>query len=307
MGLRGKRILVTGARGFVGQHLSSELRRQGAEVLTLAEGNGHSIDVRDWRKISGFGTTSGSIDLIYHLASLMFVPYSFQEPREIYEVNVLGTLNILELCRLHGIPRIVFASSYVYGQPSYLPIDEAHPLNPNNPYARSKVFGEGLCRAYHEDYGISCIILRSFNLYGEGQRAHFLIPSILSQLGRRQIELKDPDPKRDYLYISDAINAYVKAGEYDKSHLDVFNIGAGVSYAVSDIVNRVLQVWGEETTVKYQHQTRRGEIMDVVANIRKAKQLLGWQPEVSFEEGIQRCLEWYRDQHSDDNRQNTET
>jgi len=119
------------------------------------------------------------------LLPLMFVPYSFQEPREMYEVNVLGTLNILELCRLHVIPRIVFASSYVYGQPSYLPIDEAHPVNPNNPYGRSKVFGEGLCRAYYEDCGVSCIVLRSFNLYGEGQREHFLIPSILRQLETR--------------------------------------------------------------------------------------------------------------------------
>jgi len=300
MGLKGKKVLLTGANGFVGRHLSAELRRLGAEVLTLADANGHSIDVREWQKIADFAGRSGTIDLAYHLAALMFVPYSFQEPREMYEVNVLGTLNILELCRLHAIPRIVFASSYVYGQPSYLPIDEAHPVNPNNPYARSKVFGEGLCRAYYEDCGVSCIVLRSFNLYGEGQREHFLIPSILRQLGNKDLELSDPEPKRDYLYISDAIDAYLKAGEYDKADFDVFNIGAGVSYAVRDIVDRALQAWGEGTTVKYRYQRRRGEIADVVADIRKAKRLLGWQPKVTFEEGIQRCVEWHRAQQSDD-------
>jgi UDP-glucose 4-epimerase len=298
MGLKGKRVLLTGASGFVGGRLSVELRRQGAEVVTPTEDNGRNIDVREWPKLRDFGKVLGTADVAYHLAALMFVPYAFQEPREIYDVNVLGTLNVMELCRLHGVPKVVFASSYVYGQPSYLPIDEAHPLNPNNPYARSKALGEGLCRAYHDEYGLSCVILRFFNLYGERQRAEFLIPSILSQLGRGRVELKDPEPKRDYLYVSDAIDAHVRAADYDKADYDVFNIGSGVSFAVSDIVDRVLRLWGKSATVNYQRERRRGEIMDVVADIRKARLLLGWQPKVSFEEGLQRCVEWQKSQRS---------
>ena len=294
MGLNGKRILLTGASGFVGSHLSRELRRQGAEVLAIADKRASRIDIRDWQGIRAFGGQLGRIDLTYHLAALMFVPYSFDNPRETYEVNLLGTLNILELCRLYGIPKIIFASSYVYGQPRSLPIDEEHPPNPNSPYARSKLLGEGLCRSYHDDHGLSCVVLRSFNLYGEGQRGGFLIPSVLEQVRTGVVKLKDPKPRRDYLYISDAIDAYVKAGEYNKTDFEVFNIGSGESYSVRDIVDRIVRAWGKETKVKYLYQRRRGEIADVVADIRKARDLLAWQPKVSSEEGIQRCLQQYK-------------
>ena len=174
--LKGKRILVTGASGFVGSHLTDELKREGAEVLAVDVHGKNPIDIRDGQKIRDLGSGIGKLDLVYHLAALMFVPYSFENPREIYDVNVLGTLNILELCRVHSVSRIIFASSYVYGPPSYLPIDEGHPLHPNSPYARSKIMGEGLCRAYHEDYGMQFNILRPFNIYGEGQGDNFFIP-----------------------------------------------------------------------------------------------------------------------------------
>jgi nucleoside-diphosphate-sugar epimerase len=299
MGLRGKRILLTGASGFVGRHLSVELRRQGAEVITLAAESHEPIDVRDWPSIRDFGTRLDRIDLAYHLAGLMFVPYSFDNPREVYDVNVLGTLNILELCRLYDIPKLVFASSYVYGQPTYLPIDEGHALNPANPYARSKVLGEGLCKAYHEDYGISCTLLRFFNLYGEGQHPKFLIPSIMAQLNSPEIVLADPEPRRDFLYVRDAVDAYIKAGEYDKANYDVFNIGSGESYAVSDIVDKVLEAWGRSMKVQYDCRRRRDEIMNVVADIRKAELLLSWQPSVRLQEGLRRCVDWYRCQQRD--------
>ena len=294
MGLKGKRILVTGDSGFVGSHLAAELRRQEAEVLTLTERDGCLTDIREWPKVRDLGGKWGRVDLVYHLAALMFVPYSFENPRETYEVNVLGTLNILELCRLCGVEKVVFASSYVYGHPQYLPVDEEHPLNPTNPYARSKVVGEALCKAYYEDYKLNCTILRPFNIYGEGQSDSFLIPSILKQLVSGKIELRDPEPRRDFLYISDAIEAYLKAGEYARSDFEIINIGYGVSYSVDNIVRKVLEVWGQEVEVSYQHQRRRGEIMDVVANVQKAKEKLGWEPKVDFEEGMRRYIEWYK-------------
>lgn len=294
MGLKGKRILVTGVSGFVGSHLASELRRQEAEVLTLTERDGCLIDIREWPKVRDLGGKWGKFDLVYHLAALMFVPYSLENPRETYEVNVLGTLNILELCRLCGVEKVVFASSYVYGHPQYLPVDEEHPLNPTNPYARSKVVGEGLCKAYYEDYRLNCTILRAFNIYGEGQGDSFLIPSILKQLVSGKIEVMDPEPRRDFLYISDAIEAYIKAGEYAQSDFEIINIGSGVSYSVDNIVKKVLEVWGQEAEVSYQHQRRRGEIMDVVANVQKAKEKLGWEPKVNLEEGMRRYIEWYK-------------
>jgi UDP-glucose 4-epimerase len=292
--LKGKRILVTGASGFVGSRLASELSRRGAEVIPIDNRDKHSVDIRDWRNVSTLGSKLGKVDLLYHLAALMFVPYSFENPREIYEVNVLGTLNILELCRFHNVEKLIFASSYVYGNPQYLPIDESHPLNPASPYARSKVMGEDLCKAYHEDYGMKCIILRPFNIYGEGQSDGFLMPSIIKQLPSGKIQLMDPEPRRDFLYVSDAIAAYVKSADYDESDFEIFNIGSGVSYSVREVVARVLKVWGKTVEVSYKHQKRRGEIIDVAANIQKAKSKLGWKPNVSLEDGIKMYLEWYK-------------
>ena len=294
--MKGKSILVTGASGFIGSHLSVELKKQGADVLLLTDQDGKNIELRDWRKLKNYVGELGKVDLVYHLAAQLFVPYSFENPRDVYEVNVLGTLNVLELCRLYNIQKIVFPSSYVYGHPQYLPIDEGHPINPNNPYARSKVIGEALCKAYHEDYNLNCTILRSFNIYGEGQGNRFLIPSIIKQLESGRIEIKDPEPRRDYLYISDAIEAFVKAGEYSNAEFDVFNIGSGTSYSVAEVVSKVLESWGREAEVDYRGRRRVGEIVDVVANIQKAGEKLSWKPHVSLEQGLSKYVEWHRDQ-----------
>ena len=290
MRLKGKRILLTGASGFIGTHLALELRRQGVELLTLTGGDGYRIDIRDWRRIRELGDKIGRVDVVYHLAALMFVPYSFENPRETYDINVLGTLNVLELCRRYDVGKVVFASSYVYGCPQYLPVDEEHPLNPQNPYARSKVVGEGLCKAYYEDYGLNCVILRLFNVYGEGQSDRFLIPSIMQQLVSGKIELMDPEPRRDFLYISDAIEAYIQAGENTKLEFEIFNIGSGVSYSVDEIVRRIIEAWGQEVTVSYHKLRRRDEIMNVVANVKKAKEELGWKPKVDLREGVSKYI-----------------
>ena len=282
MKLKGKRILVTGSSGFVGSHLVEELKRRDVEVVTLTDSEERKIDVKDWQKIKEIT----DIDMVYHLAAKTYVPFSFENPRETYEVNVLGTLNILELCRLRDIEKIVFVSSYVYGQPRYLPVDEEHPLQPTNPYMRSKVLGEELCRAYNNDFGIKCIIFRPFNIYGMRQSDDFLIPSILKQLVNGEIELRDPEPRRDFLYIKDAIEACVRAGEYSGSDFEIFNIGAGVSYSVDEIVRKLINISGQKVAVNYQHKRRKNEIMNVVADIRKAREKLRWVPKISIEGGL---------------------
>jgi UDP-glucose 4-epimerase len=294
MVLKGKRILVTGANGFIGRHLTTELQKQGANVLALDVQGNYPVDLRDWHRLENFGNNLGKLDLAYHLAGLMFVPYSFENPREIYEVNVLGTLNLLELCRLHSAEKVVFASSYVYGPPQYLPIDEDHPLNPTSPYARSKVMGENLLKAFHEDYRLKCTILRPFNIYGEGQSDNFLIPTILKQIAHGKIELVDPEPKRDFLYITDMVDAYLKAGEFDSGNFEIFNIGAGLSYAVDEIVQMVMEIWGQQVEVSYKHSRRRNEIMNVIANVQKAQNKLGWTPKVALKEGLKKYVEWYK-------------
>jgi UDP-glucose 4-epimerase len=290
MKLNGKRILVTGSSGFVGRNLVEELKRHNVEVVTLTDLKAKRVDIRDWKKIKEIR----NIDIVYHLAAITSVPFSFENPGETYEVNVLGTLNILELCRLCNVEKIVFASSYVYGQPEYMPIDEKHPLQPTNPYARSKILGEELCRAYNMDFGLKCIILRPFNIYGVGQNKNFLVPSIIAQLRYGKIELKDSAPKRDFIYISDVIDAYIKAGEF-KGDFEVFNIGYGESYSVNEITEKIVQLYGKDIKINYKNERRKNEIMDTVADVRKAKEKLSWEPSVNIDTGLKSMLGvWYK-------------
>ena len=288
MNISGKRILVTGSSGFVGGPLIEELKGHNVKVVTLTDENSNKIDVRNWQKIKEIE----DIDIVYHLAAITYVPFSFENPRETYDVNVLGTLNILELCRLRDVEKIVFASSYVYGQPRYLPVDETHPLQPTNPYARSKVLAEDLCTAYYEDYGLRCVILRPFNIYGEGQSNNFLIPSILGQLAKGNIELNNSEPKRDFVYISDINDAYIKAGEFSKD-FEIFNIGYGKSYSAKEIVDKLINLCGKDVKVDYKNVRRRNEIMDTIANSKKAKIKLGWKPKVGIDEGLKAIYDQY--------------
>ena len=284
MSIRGRRILVTGSGGFVGKHLVGELRKQRLEVMGIDIQSG--IDIRNWDQVKNIE----GIDIVYHLAAMMYVPFSWKNPYIVYEVNVLGTLNILEYCRIHDVKKIVFASSYLYGNPKYLPIDEKQPIALINPYARSKKIAEDLCQGYSEDFGLNCIILRFFNIYGPGQNESFLIPTIIKQLKKGNIELDDPKPKRDFLYIKDAVEAYVNAGEYNDSNFEIFNIGSGVSYSVDEIVKKLIDISGREIMVNYRNKRRKNEIMNVIADIKKAKEKLGWNPKIGIDDGLRTTM-----------------
>jgi len=285
MSLKGKRILVTGHDGFIGRKLVKELESNDNEVVGFDYRDG--IDIRNWEQIREFD----DIDIIYHLAAITFVPYSFENPRETYEVNVLGTLNILELARQIDVEKIVTMSSYVYGRPQYLPIDEDHPLSSNNPYTGSKLVMEQLCKAYTQDFGLDCVIFRPFNIYGAGQNENFLIPSIIKQLNEGKIELKDPEPKRDFIYVSDLINAQLKAGSFKgKEKLNIFNIGYGKSYSVKEIVDKIIGLYGKPVEVKYTGERRPNEVMDTVASIKKANDELRWKPTVDLESGLKKMM-----------------
>lgn len=199
-----KSALVTGSEGFIGKSLIKELRRNNIQMIGLDKVSGK--DITKWSDIEPLP----KIDVVFHLAALTFIPFCLRNPREVYEINLLGTLNILEYCRKFNA-KLVYASSYVYGTPEYLPIDEKHPLQAENPYTRSKIIAEKLCKSYHEDYNINIVILRPFNVYGPGQRSDFLIPLIIKQIkGNNKIQLKDPKPKRDFIYVKDISTVRLK-------------------------------------------------------------------------------------------------
>ena len=280
---RGKVAVVTGSSGFIGQHLVKALVEKGAKVVELDVKNG--VDLTDWNQVSKIG----SFDFLFHLAAKTFVPDSYQNPRDFYYTNITGTINILELCRIRKA-KIIFASSYIYGNPQYLPIDEKHPIAAFNPYSETKIIGEQLCEGYHRNFGIPVVILRPFNIYGPGQNENFLIPSILKQAKTGAILLKDPDPRRDMLFIDDVVGAYMKAAEYDQRDYEVFNIGSGKSYSVRGIVNTVIDLLDHEIDVKFSGEKRKNEVLDTIADISKAKMLLNWEPKTTLRSGLEQIL-----------------
>jgi UDP-glucose 4-epimerase len=286
MSLKGKNILVTGHNGFIGKKLVNELEKKDNKITILEDKSGNRIDIRDWEKIKEFK----NIDIIYHLAAVTYIPFSFNNPRKTYDVNVTGTLNILELGRSIDVEKIVSMSSYVYGKPEYLPIDENHPVKPNNPYTKSKLLMEQLCKAYSDDFDLNCTIFRPFNIYGIEQRKDFLIPSIINQITTGKIELKDPEPKRDFIYISDVVNALLKVDNL-KDHFNILNIGYGKSYSVREIVDKIVELYRKPVEVKYTGETRKNEIMDTVANIDKAREKLKWKPAVNLDTGLKNIMD----------------
>jgi UDP-glucose 4-epimerase len=277
--------LVTGSKGFIGSHLVSSLKENGVNAEEIDIKNG--IDLTNWEQLHDFIKNTSKIDILFHLGAIVFVPYSFKNPRITYTTNVMGTLNVLEIARIHDIKKFIFASTYVYGKPQYLPINENHPIQAISPYHRSKILGEELCKGYHHDYGLNCIILRPFNIYGTGQNKDFLIPSIIAQLPLKKITLENPTPRRDYVFIDDVVSAYIKAASYDDKGVEIFNIGTGVSYSVKEIADKIVNLTQKkEITVSYTNKPRENEIMNIVADIQKAKEKLKWQPKMDINKGL---------------------
>lgn len=283
--MRIQSIIVTGSNGFIGSHLVKRLRENELlKIIPVDHKLGHELLNKESLD------ALPNADIIIHLASKMDIISAWNDPYSAYNVNINTTLNLLEFARRRKVQKFIYPGSYVYGTPQYLPIDERHPVNANNPYTRSKLAGEQLCKAYCEDFGIPTVILRLFNVYGPGLSRIFLIPTIISQINNRPIILKDPTPKRDFVYISDVLEAFVKALDYPVSGYETFNIGYGRSYSVSEVVNLILKVAGIKREVMYSIEQRKNEISDIVADILKARKLLNWAPKVSLEDGLRNML-----------------
>lgn len=279
------RILVTGSEGFVGQRLLVLLKQSGYAVATADLRQG--FDVTNWEQLQ----TLMPFDTAVHLAAKVFVPAAYRHPRNFYHANVVGTLNMLELCRLNGA-KLIFASSYVYGSPRYLPIDEGHPLQSVNPYSESKIMGERLCSRYHTDFGLRVVILRPFNIFGPAQNDAFLIPNILKQLEEKgSVRLKDPAPRRDFVYVDDVAEAFLAAIRFEDSPFEIFNIGSGTSFSVQEIAEEIIhQAGASDAVLAFSHEQRHAEIQDCLAEISKAKKILQWHPRTDIRDGILACL-----------------
>ena len=276
-------IAVTGSSGFTGKLLTKRLNELNHEVIKLDIKEG--IDVTNFESLSKVP----KFDLIYHLAAMSYVPDSYLKPHDFYKVNVNATLNTLELSRKYDA-KYVYISSYIYGNPVYLPIDEKHRVISFNPYADTKIIGENLCRSYNKFFGMNIIIIRPFNIYGPDQTNNFLIPFILKQAIKGKIELNDPNPKRDLIYIDDLIELYVKLIDYKSSSFEIFNAGYGKSYSVKDIVRFIVELFPSEIEVNFLNKIRPNEVNDTIADIKKADELLNWKPKIDLDEGLSKII-----------------
>lgn len=278
------KIAVSGSSGFIGSCLVRKLKKCGFEVISLDRQNG--IDLTIWEQL----VKIPQFDVFVHLASKSFVPDSYNHPRDFYATNITGTLNSLELCRIHGA-RMLYTSSYVYGAPKYLPVDEKHPVAAFNPYAQTKLIGEKLCEGFNRDFGVPVQIMRPFNVYGLGQKTNFLIPTIIDQAKTGKVQLKDPNPKRDFIFVDDLVEAYLGGIRMNEVKYEVFNIGSGVSFSVREIVQIVNHFFGDRLEIEYKGSVRPNEISDTVADITKATQKLDWSPKIDLNTGIEKLLE----------------
>ncbi|MCG6552786.1 MAG: NAD(P)-dependent oxidoreductase [Candidatus Magnetominusculus sp. LBB02] len=280
-------VLVTGSSGFVGRHLVSRLRQRGAIVVEFDITNGEdAADMKSFEHVR-------KVDTVVHLAARTFVPDAFENPASVYRENINATLNVLEYCRLNSINKIIYASSYVYGRPLSLPINEGHPTGIQNPYGRSKLISEALCRGYYEDYGVVPVIFRPFNIYGPGQHKDFLIPLLIRQClsASDTIVVKDLSPRRDYIYIDDVIEAYAYAVfDYKCTVPEIFNIGTGVSYSVLEIISKIQKIAATNKRVISEGHERTNEIADCTADTGKIREAFGWAAKYDIDEGLRQTI-----------------
>lgn len=282
-----KHILVTGSNGFIGSSLTRHLSQLGYRICE------HNLSDGDISNESSLKFCEDlHIDHVFHLAARTFVPDSWEYPQEFIRSNVLGTGQVLELCRKTGAS-LTYISAYLYGNPDSLPITENTPVKPNNPYALSKVLAEQQCAFYAKQYKVRSCIIRPFNIYGIGQDSNFLIPHIIHQvLHEKEICVKDLEPKRDYVYLDDLAEALAKTVQY-KKEFGVFNISSGESHSVKDIIDVIQKLVGTDKKIQSEKQIRKNEIMDTRADNSLAKKELQWEPFHSFEEGMKKCLDFY--------------
>lgn len=276
-----KPVLVTGSSGFVGRHFVRFLREKQVPVEEFDQAHG---DISD--QVFLFP----ELGHVFHLASQTYVPSSWERPLDYYRANVLGTANVLELCRRHSCS-LTYVSSNVYGTPKYLPVDEKHPVRPSSPYSHSKLLAEEMCRYYAETFQIPVAVLRPVNIYGIGQRDDFLIPTILRQIldpETERIRVRDTRPKCDYLYVDDFLRALFCT--MNITGFEIYNIGSGSSISVEDIILTALRSAAVSKPYSSENSERKNEIWDVYVDVSKFRKQFGWNPEISFEDGLSRCV-----------------
>jgi NAD dependent epimerase/dehydratase len=314
MSVQGRAVLVTGAGGFIGGHLVQRLVRDGARVRALVRYNSRNErGTLDWIPPEALGdveavlgdlrdvesvdrAVSGS-EIVFHLGAQIAIPYSFVNPRDFFETNVLGTLNVAQAALTRDVSRIVHTStSEVYGTARQIPITEDHPLEPQSPYAASKVAADKLMDSYHRSFRLPVTVLRPFNTYGPHQSARAVIPTIVSQaLEGDVLRLGSLEPRRDLTFVADTVDGFVRAAAAPDAVGRTVQLGTGRDVSIGDVVRIVGEVLGRELTVQKDPDRVRpeaSEVMRLIASPALAGELIGWAPQTDLEEGLRRTIEW---------------
>jgi Nucleoside-diphosphate-sugar epimerases len=309
-----KKVLVTGAGGFIGSHLIERLIDLGADVKGFARYNSRNdwglLEIIPSQKLDSLQIISGDlqdydavfsavrdVDVIFHLGSLISIPYSYIRPRDTIENNILSTLNILTAARDLGVEKVVHtSSSEVYGTALYVPIDEKHPLQGQSPYSASKIGADKIAESFYCSFDLPVATIRPFNTYGPRQSARAIIPTIITQaIEQEKIKLGSLFPTRDYTFVKDTVNGFISTAESKSSIGEVINIGSNFEISMGDLAQRISSLLNKDIEITQDSSRVRplkSEVKRLWCDNAKAKRLLGWEPQVSLDEGLKETIEW---------------
>jgi dTDP-glucose 4,6-dehydratase len=309
-----KHILITGAGGFIGSHLVEALAAQGAQVRAFVRYNSRGDpgllrflppqvfsavevvagDLRDPQAVRG---AVASCQVVLHLGALISIPYSYFHPVEVAETNFMGTLNILTACRDLGVERLIHTStSEVYGTARQVPISESHPLQGQSPYSASKIGADKMAESFYCAYQLPVVTVRPFNTFGPRQSARAVIPAIITQaLTQGTVRLGNLDTTRDFTFVQDTVNGFMKAIQTEGVEGDQFNLGTGAEIRVGDLAKMIIRKVGRPVAISLDParlRPEKSEVLRLISDNRLARERLGWEPETSLEEGLNQTIGW---------------
>jgi len=310
------KVLVTGADGFIGSHLTESLLAEGYDVRALAQYNSFNYWgwLEDIQQTANLEIVCGDvrdqaycreickgIDVIFHLAALIAIPYSYIAPQSFIDTNIKGTLNICQAAKDCNVKRILVTStSEVYGTAQYVPIDEKHPLQPQSPYSASKIGADAIAMSFYNAYQLPVTIVRPFNTYGPRQSARAVIPTIITQIasGNKEIKIGDTTPTRDFNYVKDICNGFILLAKCDKAIGETVNIGSNDEISIKELFALIKEIMHSDANLMVDEQRLRPEHSEVFrlrCDNTKIKELTGYEPQYPLREGLEKTVEWFID------------